>query len=337
MFQEILDGVNLLRIGVRAPERQFLEILVNALDYFRPDVIHTVFPRELPLGRLASLAEERRIPIVHTLLAFQLLCAHGSLMRGNKPCRTQCPDCRDATGVQRYFAGRVSAVVGISRYMLDLHRRWGLFHDTPIRRVIHDAYDPPHAVEPSPTTGRPLRLGYLGRIDPLKGIDLLLGTLTTELVGRDWTLVLGGRGDAAYEAALKTRHADPRVRFMGFVTPSDLLSQIDVLIVPSLWEEPFPRVTFEAYAHGVPVIGSTRGGIPEGIAQGRTGLVFDPARRGALATAIGSLLDDPGLVDGMKARAIETARSEFTPSAILGQYREVYVAASSAGRPPFAH
>ncbi len=337
VFQEVLGGVNLLRIGVRAPERQLLQILVNALDFYRPDVIHTVFPRDFPLGRLASLAQERHVPIVHTLLAFFLLCPHGSLMRDGRPCKTQCPDCREATGVQRYFAEHVSAVVGISKYMLDLHRRWGLFQRTPIRHVIHDAYEPPAAVEPSPTTGRPLRLGYLGRIDPVKGIDLLLQTLTTELGERDWTLVLGGRGEPAYESTLKGRYADPRVRFLGFVNPHDFLSQVDVLVVPSLWEEPFPRVTFEAYAHGVPVVGSRRGGIPEGIEPGRTGLVFDPGRKGALGSAIGTLLDDPHLVDGMKANAIVKARSAFTPPEILRQYREVYVAASSAAHPPVTH
>jgi GT2 family glycosyltransferase len=247
-------------------------------------------------------------------------------MRDNKPCRTQCADCRDATGVQRYFAGRVTAVVGISKYMLDLHRRWGLFQNTPIRRVIHDAYEPPHAVEPSPTTGRPLRLGYLGRIDPLKGIDLLLQTLTTELGERDWTLVLGGRGDPAYEGMLKARYADPRVRFMGFVTPSDLLSQIDVLVVPSLWEEPLGRVWLEAYGHAVPVVGSRRGGIPEGIEDGKTGLVFDPDKAGSLASALGTLMSDAALVDRMKREARGKWAREFTPQSIARQYRDVYAA-----------
>ncbi len=334
VFQEILDGVNLLRVGVRAPERQLLQILINALDYYRPDVIHTVFPRDLPLGRLASLAEERRIPIVHTLLAFQLLCARGSLMRDGKACRTQCADCREATGVQRYFAGRVSAVIGISKYMLDLHRRWGLFQDTPIRRVIHDAYEPPHSIEPSPTMGSPLRLGYLGRLDPVKGIDLLLQTLTAELGERDWTLVLGGRGDPGYESTLKTHYVDPRIRFMGFVTPSDLLSQIDVLVVPSLWEEPLGRVWLEAYANAVPVIGSRRGGIPEGMDHGRTGLLFDPDKAGSLASALGTLMDDLPLVDRMKREARNKWAREFTPAVIARQYREVYAHVTPATRGP---
>ena len=47
VFQEVLEGVNLLRIGVRAPEPQLLQILINALDFYRPDVIHTVFPLSL--------------------------------------------------------------------------------------------------------------------------------------------------------------------------------------------------------------------------------------------------------------------------------------------------
>jgi glycosyltransferase involved in cell wall biosynthesis len=179
----------------------------------------------------------------------------------------------------------------------------------------------------APTTGKPLRLGYLGRLDPLKGIEQLLLALTADLGHRDWTLLVGGRGDPAYGAALKARHADPRIRFLGFVDAHDLLSQIDVLVVPSLWEDPFPRVTFEAYAHGVPVIGSRRGGIPEGIEHTRTGLVFDPDKWGALTAAIKTLLDAPGTVDAMKAAALAKSQREFTPAAILRSYREVYEAA----------
>lgn len=330
VFQEVLEGVNLLRIGVRTPERQVLQILSSALDFHRPDIIHTLFPREFPLDRLATLAQERRIPIVHTLLAFNLLCPRGSMMRDAKMCKTQCPDCREATSVQRYFTEQVSAVVGISHYMLDLHHRSELFQNTSIRRVIHDAYAPPRSVTPSATTGKPLRLGYLGRMDPVKGIDLLLQTLTGPLSQRDWSLVLGGRGNPAYDVFLKTRYADPRIRFLGFVNPTDLLSQIDVLVVPSLLEEPLGRVWIEAYAHAVPVIGSRRGGIPEGIESGRTGLVFDPDRAGSLESALTSVLDDCALVDGMKRQANEKWSREFTPIAIARQYRQVYAACIGA-------
>jgi glycosyltransferase involved in cell wall biosynthesis len=324
-----VNGVRVLRVGLDVSAPSLLKSLATVLDADRPDVIHTLFPKGFPLDELAAMGKGRRIPIVHTLLAFFLLCPYGSLMRAGQRCQTQCPDCRAATRANRRFAAQIDAVAGISRFMLDLHCHWGLFQDTPIQRVIHDGYQAPALASAPQDVDVPLRLGYLGRLDPLKGIDLLLHTLTTELGERAWTLALGGRGDPAHEKALRTRYGDSRICFLGFVEPTELLSRIDVLIVPSLWEEPFPRVLIEAYAHGVAVVGSKRGGIPEGIEPGRTGLVFDPDDQGGLARAIAMLLEDPRLVTDMKANARAIAATAYTPARILGQYRSIYDAVSS--------
>lgn len=247
-------------------------------------------------------------------------------MRNGRMCTRQCVDCHAATSGQRDFAEQVAAVVGISRFMLDLHQRCGLFRSTPLQQVIHDAYQPPFIDTAVPRKGSALRLGYLGRLVPQKGAELLLKKLTTQLADRDWSLVVAGKGDASYETMLKRSYADPRIRFVGFVEPSEVLSQIDVLLVPSLLEEPLGRVWLEAYAHSIPVIASRRGGMPEGIEEGKTGFLFEPDRPGELADAIATVLDNPDSVEAMKAHAVEKWRREFTPGAILGQYREVYAA-----------
>ena len=105
-----------------------------------------------------------------------------------------------------------------------------------------------------------------------------------------------------------------------------------MLVVPSQFEEPLARVALEAYAHGGPVIGAGRGGIPEVIEPGRTGLIFDPDKPGDLASALTNLLDNPALVEQMKRSAREKWKREFTPVAITNQYRQTYTAAIAAGR-----
>jgi glycosyltransferase involved in cell wall biosynthesis len=149
------------------------------------------------------------------------------------------------------------------------------------------------------------------------------------LANRNWTLVLGGRGEPAYEQGLRTLYTDPRIRFLGFVEPAELLSRIDVLVVPSLLQEPFGRVLIEAYGHGVAVIGSRRGGIPEVIEDGETGLIFEPKDPASLSRAIATLLDDPEKVADMKAGALARATSRFSPTEILRQYRSVYGAVTA--------
>jgi glycosyltransferase involved in cell wall biosynthesis len=330
IHDETLAGVRVVRIGFDVPTAGALECVAGMLDRFQPDVLHTLFPREFPLDRIAALARARGIAVVHTLLAFFLLCPQGSLMRGGRVCEVQCADCHAATAQQRDFADQVDAVVGMSCYMLDLHRDWGLFRNTPIQRVIKNAYQPPHEVTPSPVT-TPLRLGYLGRLDPLKGVDYLLRTLSGDLAHRSWTLILGGRGEPAYEQRLRALYTDPRIRFLGFVQAAEFLSQVDVLVVPSLLQEPFGRVLIEAYGHGVTVIGARRGGIPEVIEDGQTGLIFDPdAVDGplSLAATIESLLDAPERLAAMKRHALVKWRQDFTPEKILADYREIYAAVS---------
>ncbi len=332
VVREVHDGVSVVRVGLDVSTPRLAQVLVDAVNFFQPDVIHTLFPRDIPIGLLSSIAAERRVPVVQTLLSFFLLCARGSMMRNGQMCTSQCVDCHAATSGQRDFAERVAAVVGISRFMLDLHQRYGLFRSTQVKEVIHDAYEPPLLHTAVPPQGSTLRLGYLGRLVPQKGVELLLKTLTTELADRDWSLVVAGKGDATYEMMLRRSYADPRIRFVGFVEPREVLSLIDVLVVPSLWEEPLGRVWLEAYAHSIPVIASHRGGMPEGIEEGKTGFLFEPERPGELAEAIVSVLDMPDLLEAMKAHALEKWRGEFTPGAILGQYREVYDAALSRGR-----
>ena len=332
VIRDMHGGVTVVRIGLDVPTSRLAQELVDAVNFFRPDVIHTLFPREIPIELLSSLAAQRRVPVLQTLLSFSLLCARGSMMRDGWMCTSQCVDCHAATAGQREFAGRVAGVVGISRFMLDLHQRCGLFRSTPVQQVIHDAYEPPFHEPGVPRTGRALRLGYLGRLVPQKGVELLLKTLTTQLAGRDWNLVVAGQGDAAYETMLKRSYADPRIQFVGFVEPGAVLSQIDVLLVPSLWEEPLGRVWLEAYAHRIPVIASRRGGMPEGVEEGRTGFLFEPDRPAELAEVIASVLDNPDSVETMKVHAVKKWRKEFTPAAITGQYREVYDATLSCGR-----
>ncbi len=338
LMRETLRGVEVVRAGTDVPVDRLLGALGQVIDHYRPTVVHTNLLMQLPAEPIARLVKNRGVGLVHTVREFSLLCPN-ELMRNGRTCAEQCPECRLATVSQREFAGLLDGVAGVSRYILDVHQRMGLFAATRVRRPIHNAYEPPARLSQPRPVGSPIRLGYLGRLDPMKGIELLLDTLSGALADRRWTLAVAGRGSIAgqgapqYETTLVRRYPDPRIRFLGFVEPPALLANIDVLIVPSVWQEPFPRVTFEAYAHGVPVIGSSRGGIPEGIDDGHTGLLFEPDEPATLAEAIGSLLDDPARVAAMKAATLVKWEREFTPAEIVRQYRELYGAVRPARSP----
>ncbi len=153
--RERMAGVDVIRAGLDVPLLQTIGLFTQALDAGRPDVIHSLFPREFPLNLLAQSAARRRIPIVQTLLSFNLMCQN-SFVRDGKNCTRQCESCWRETELERAYCAQVAAAVGISRYMLALHEQAGLFADTPIKRVIPQAYEPPLSTVPlpaSPTSG----------------------------------------------------------------------------------------------------------------------------------------------------------------------------------------
>lgn len=145
----------------------------------------------------------------------------------------------------------------------------------------------------SPRHG-PLRIGMIG-LGEHKGAHVLIQA-ARQLAGRDLQVRIYGRaGDfPAYVERLRDM-ADPRVEFCG-TFPNDrigaVLSDLDILAVPSTWFENSPLVVYSAQAVGVPVIASDVAGIAEVITHGNNGWLFPAGDSDRLAAIIGELVDD---------------------------------------------
>jgi glycosyltransferase involved in cell wall biosynthesis len=153
--------------------------------------------------------------------------------------------------------------------------------------VIHNTglVDTSHAMRRA-RAGERMRFGFLGQIVPTKGVHTLIDAfLADELL--DTELWIAGRGEGGdYENDLRRRtQAAGNIRWLGYVKPAELLENIDVLVVPSLWHDTAPLVVLEAASHAVPVLGSNRGGIPE-LIQPATGWTFDPDDPSGLRNAL---------------------------------------------------
>jgi glycosyltransferase involved in cell wall biosynthesis len=169
----------------------------------------------------------------------------------------------------------------------------------------------------------PIRFGYLGLIHPNKGLEVLLEA-ATRLPEGTWTLNIAGQGFTAYERHLHTKYREtPAIRFLGYVKPEVLLQQTDVLVVPSLLSETFGRVVIEAYAHGVPVIASNRGGIPELVEPGDTGYLIDPSYPNQLAMKMQWFIDDPTMIEKMRSSCFKDAK-RFVHANVVEQYLDLY-------------
>jgi glycosyltransferase involved in cell wall biosynthesis len=172
-----------------------------------------------------------------------------------------------------------------------------------------------------------LVVGYLGRLDPKKNVELLLDALA--LAPRGVGLVIGGDGPAPYRARLAARAARlrlaARVRWVGFVAPAakdDFLAEVDVLAMPSRYEC-FGMAAAEALARGVPVVVSPDCGVAELVASEGGGLVV-PREAEALAGALAALATDPEARRAHGRRGAEVARRHLSFSAHGSRLAEAY-------------
>lgn len=168
------------------------------------------------------------------------------------------------------------------------------------------------ALSPSPAPpGAPLRLLYMGRLEPIKGVHTAVQAMRQLGSRMPVTLDILGGGDAEYvaelQAAVAQGNMQERVRFLGATPRAQVpavLAEHDALIFPSEWEEPFARSVLEAMAAGLVVIGTTTGGTGEILREGETGLTFEAGDAERLAAQIGRVVDDAAL----RRRLCETGR-----------------------------
>jgi glycosyltransferase involved in cell wall biosynthesis len=167
-----------------------------------------------------------------------------------------------------------------------------------------------------------MRFGYIGRLHPSKGIEKALAAFK-QLKTVNFEFFIAGRGTNEYEKKLHRKYKSQNFYFLGFVEPELFFSKIDVLIVPSLWNEPFGRSIIEAFAHGIPVVGSNKGALPQLIDNGKTGFIYKTEKPTGLFNIIKKIILNPGLLKGKQSYTLKKAKC-FLPENIAYQYLDIY-------------
>jgi glycosyltransferase involved in cell wall biosynthesis len=173
----------------------------------------------------------------------------------------------------------------------------------------------------------PNLIGCALRLTPIKGVSHLLQAIA--LLKNDFPrlrLQIAGDGPSlpALEAESARFGVADSVDFLGWVHPlPDIRSKWALMVQPSL-EDGLPLSVVEAMSEGLPVIGTTVGGLPEIIADGETGLLVPPADPPALASAIATLLRDTELRKRFGAASVARARKCFTAQRMADETAALY-------------
>jgi glycosyltransferase involved in cell wall biosynthesis len=264
--------------------------LEEAIRRYRPDVVHT---HSLPGITTAVWEASRRlgVPVVHSLHDYYLLCPRASLTRRDaSPCRPSPLLCGVRTRRLLRWSSAVSQVIGVSRYVLDLHAL--LFSNAQLH-VLRHPLAAADVGEVRPPRRPPAVLGYIGSLDRIKGVHLLLEA-APRLARLGIGLRLAGRGRLDDEVKAGVRQHE-NVEWDGAVLGEQkrrYLEACDLGAVPSVWAEAGgPTFTMiEWLAAGRPALVSTRGGLVEVVGRNPGWIPIEPTVD-SIVDAVADLLD----------------------------------------------
>ncbi|MCP4248705.1 MAG: glycosyltransferase [bacterium] len=293
------------------------------------------------VDRLAGIIREFRPDLVHALLfhaniAARLACALAGFDAGRLICEIQTVEVerRWHLAVDRWTQRLCRWTVGNSPSVLEHLARGGI--DRSRLRLIWGGVDVEALQAADPIdrqaladlgldAGRPLLL-WVGRLDPIKGLDVLVRAIA--LIRRTQPVQLAIVGDGPYreelEACIAANDLGESVRLLGMRGDvASWLQAADVFVFPSRTEG-LPNALLEAMAVGLPVVTTDVAGCRDLIRHGRTGLLVPADDAAALAAAVLRLHDRRPFARCLGEAAADHVRRRHRREACFEAYRALY-------------
>ncbi|OPY58762.1 MAG: D-inositol 3-phosphate glycosyltransferase [Pelotomaculum sp. PtaU1.Bin035] len=214
------------------------------------------------------------------------------------------------TGFLKEMINRLDRVLAPTHLMKKVLLEYGLDPDkicyVPYGINLNNIEKPPLK-----SAGNKVRLGFIGTIAEHKGVHILLEAV--RLLPKDVPVEISVYGKLEevpeYTARIKEiAGGDGRIHFRGTFPGQEIgfvFSQLDCLVVPSVWYENTPLVIYSAQAANTPVIATNLGGMSEVIRHEINGLLFEKGDTAQLAHLIMRLCQDRNLLSTLSANAVK--------------------------------
>ncbi|MFN0069416.1 MAG: glycosyltransferase [Limisphaerales bacterium] len=247
--------------------------------------------------------------------------------------------------LQREWLGVLRSSDAVACHSVQMQAELGRHGIPPGRAPVVPFLVPPDDVAPAkgsrllPAEG-PLRLLFLGRLETVKGAHLLLEAAPglAAALGRRIEIVLAGDGPererlAAKARVVMSRHPAVTVELPGWIGAAERAQQLaaaQLLVVPSIWPEPFGQTGVEAGHFGVPAAAFNVGGVRAWLTPGVNGHLAPgrPATAAGLGAALRECLHDAGHYARLSAGAREQAAG-FNAARHVAALTETFTAAIS--------
>jgi glycosyltransferase involved in cell wall biosynthesis len=320
--------------------------IAGAVDAFRPDVVHlhNIYHHLSP-SVLVPL-RKRCVPAVMTLHDYKLACPTYLFLDKGQVCeaclgghfhqavRRRCKDGRllastlMASELALHTRLRaydwIARLICPSRFMHAKMTAAGVYPDR--LRLLHSFVDVVEPARPRDANGPVV---YASRLWPEKGVDVLVEAAARLPAGLRVEIAGDGPERQRLEALAAAR-APGRVSFHGRLSKpavANIMSSASVVVAPSRCYENQPLMVLEAFAAGIPVVGSDLGGISELVAPGLTGALAPPNDPVALARAIIEVCSDSKRNLSLGRAARDLVRAEYSRAAHLAGLESLYTEA----------
>lgn len=327
--EEVIDGVRIIRRKFKSlyhsygdvKKNPFTMVVHRILDFcnpfngrilnsvicgFKPDIIHTNNLYEIT-PEIWRVAHKKHIPVVHTIRDYYLMCIKTNLLKkDNSVCYKPNIFCIVYQQINCYLTKYVDVLTAPSAMMIEQVKSRKFFSKAEYE-VVYNAieYDQNLVLKKCKkhSNGDTITFVYLGGLHVHKGIDILLDAFQN-IDYSQARLVIAGKG-AEEQKVIDACTNDSRIKYAGFLDETgvnNLLEVCDVLICPSIWNEPFGRVILDAYKNGLPVIATKVGALPEIVCNMETGILVPPGSSNDLQKAMEYFIKNGNFLEDCKQK-----------------------------------
>ena len=277
------------------------------IEKIQPDIIHSNNLMGLSVISTKKITRSSARHI-HTLHDYSLICPTGSPR--TEVSHSSVNTLLNTETVVNLFASfqnllldTPDAITAPSQHIIDVHKKYGLFNAASCKRIPLGVRE----IEPIKHSKLTQELLYVGRVTERKGLDTLFAAADLR---DEYYFHICGTGP--YEDVVQ-RMAKKRsnVEYHGYVSEEKLFQlrrDVDLAVVPSIWQENSPMTIYESFSYGLPVVASDIGGIPELVEHGKNGRLFSPNNVNSLVEELDRALNDEELEE-MSRNAIKWARN----------------------------
>ena len=290
-------------------------------------------------GALRRFLQEKRIDVVHAHWSTDMIVPPAAALRAHVPVRIMTRHMpypfKNRLGTWLYSQVLWTRLVTVSSSVRETLLACGVAPDKV--EVIHHGTNIEEFIQTTASAqsirhglGIPddcLTVGIVGRVAPEKGHQVLLqaAALLGDRYPLRFVIVGDGPSEAAVRESVRALGLEDRVVFAGFRPDvNNVIAALDIMTLPSTWNEPCAAVVQQAMALGKPVIGTRAGGTPEMIVEGETGFLVAPSDAPALAEAIARLAGDAFLRRRLGAAGRERVAAHFSLRLMTDRIEALY-------------